>query len=451
MTTAKIPTERNLESAYIIVADYLAEKYGPKSINVEQVRTITHAAFKHLKNKESSKIGKWKKGRVPSNEEKKSLLTAVKDILLNAKSPWNPKLELDSKIQQLFFKIMRGKIPPTKELLQGSLLKAVIWKKNPQLLKEGRDLLNKIFADMSIELSQNKLSKEEIFHMEMIIGDLLSLYPFLDPKNEEELKVPLHIEGKWKVGTYHVEKIKLTPNWMGSPLVAIGLKPQDAQHIPPLLLFKGTTYPTDKGFSLSLLTDLNPGASVGSYAFSTGRKKIQGWLNRHAIGHKAIVYGKSLGGAQAWRTALHYPDQIQKVMAYGAPGFSSKDEKKWELIINKRPYPKVNMFCQQGDPVPYFDKVVPKGFNYFLVLGEKSRHGVLAHADMYSTHERSVVINIDASKMEKKWRRMSLTALRAVLSIFVFPVRILSHSFQTSLKKTLRLATRHKVKKIQLP
>lgn len=448
MVSMKLPAKIDQDSAYIVVANHISQEYGPQTVNIEHIRSITHAAFSYLKQQGDTSIERWKQGRVPDAEQKEKLISAVKNVLISAKTPWQPTLILESRIQMLFFDVMRGNPPPIKQLLkEHNLLRAVIWKKNPELLKDGRELLNKIFVNMFQEIAKKPLTDTESFHMEMIIGDLLSLYPFLGPENGEKLEVPTRVNGAWQLATYHVEKIELTPHWMGSPLVAVGLKPQDSE-MSPLLLFKGTTYPTDKGFGLSLLTDLNPLASVGDYAFRMGRKKIQAWLDTHADKKKAIVYGKSLGGAQAWRTALKFPKKVKKVMAYGAPGLSSSDiEQSNQVFKSSKDTPEINVFCQKGDRVPYYDKVA-KGFNYFKVMGDKSRKGMLAHADMYSTHEKSLIIRMDETRIEKKWRRTGLTILRLILSIFMFPLLILGHAAQTAIKKFVRLIDNHVVKKI---
>ncbi len=78
--------------------------------------------------------------------------------------------------------------------------------------------------------------------------------------------------------------------------MAFGLIPNERSS-PPLLLFKGTTYPTDDGCMLGLLTDLNPFASVGKYAFKIGKNKISKWLENHTSQSRARIYGKSLGSA----------------------------------------------------------------------------------------------------------------------------------------------------------
>lgn len=427
-----------------IVNNYLRDHFNAEA-TPSQIRTLTKAAFSIMSSEKQLKPKEWKKTSGPSEEQIAKLESAIEDILITARTPWNPELETDNKVQNLFFNVLRGNAPNAKKILKTKgLLRAVAWKKNPELLKEARELLQTLLSNMIDELQL--LPPKDAFHMEIIIGDLLSLYPFLNPEQDEELQVPLLIDGEWRLHNFQVEKIKMTPSWMGSPLVALGMKPME-EGTPPLLLFKGTTYPTDEGFGLSLLTDLNPFASVGAYAFKAGRKKIEKWLRENAENMPAHVYGKSLGGAQAWRCALNFPEHVKKVMAYGAPGLSIADSKKQKALF-KTPdkHPEINLFCQEGDPVPYFDKHVQQGFNYYQILGAKKRRGGAAHADMYATHKNSLVFKLQPSQVAKRWRRITLTALRGTLSLFLFPVAVLGHALQTSIHKIIHAARKRRRK-----
>jgi hypothetical protein len=450
MGGTKIPPKFQI---YEIVAEHLVFPKEENFDTKQYVHTIANSALLHLKSvhsnlkKERAKIGH------PEENLKEKLISAVNNVLISSKSPWKPTLCLtENKIQNLFFQIMRSGNTSTEGIF-GTLLKAVILKKNPQLLKEGRDLLQNIFINMMDEIMKlqaqgDRFSETESFHMEMVIGDLLSLFPFLRPQNGEELKVPLRINNTWQLISYKIHQINLTPEWMGSPIVAIGLEPAHPQH-SPLLIFKGTTYPTDKGFSLSLITDVNPLSSVGNYAFRLGKKKIEQWLNRFSD-KKTILFGKSLGGAQAWRTAIHFPEKVEKVMAYGAPGLSSVEVKKWNAIHrNHSSIPNINMFCQKGDLTPFQDKAVKKGFNYFLVLGEKPYKGISSHAHMFSTHKHSIILRMNDSEIAGKWKRIRLTLIRTLMSFILFPFLIIVHAIQTALKKICRAIKNIKSKKAE--
>jgi len=415
-----------------LASDFLTAKVGPHLCTDQQIKALSKQAMEnlkaaYLKNIISAKL---------QSKDQQFAQQAFDKVLVSAKTPWTPHLPLESLTtrQKMILQILQGNVPPLKELLKDrTLLAAILWKKNPQLLDEAKDLVQKILSDLNTHLKNPHLTESDSFHIEMIIGDLLSLYPFLGPKNRESLHVPIRVNNEWLFVEYKVEKIFLTPPLIGSPITDYGLTAPDA---PPLLLFKGTTYPTDKGFALSLLTDLNPFGSVGAYAFGIGKKKIQIWLENNCSNQKALVFGKSLGGAHAWQSALTFPNQVQKVMAYGAPGFSLFDLDNLKKLKKQNKLPEINIFCQENDPFPYFDWAAKEGVNYYQVIGSKIRKGIIAHADMYSTHEKCIILKTDPNISGKATRIVS-TTFRGVLSFAVFPPVLLLHIICTVAGKSL--------------
>lgn len=186
---------------------------------------------------------------------------------------------------------------------------------------EAKELLQKVLLDIyaSIQPSTDNHA------LEAMIGNVLALYTFLKPEKGEPLEVPLFVNGMWEKELYTIDTLQLTPNWMGSPVIAYGLNP--AGKNPPLLLFKGTSYPTDQGFYLQILADLNPFRSIGAYLFSIGKKPIKQWLQN--AGGKARLYGTSLGGALCEHTVIHYPDLIDKVFAFNCPALMGFELSQW--------------------------------------------------------------------------------------------------------------------------
>lgn len=447
----KIHFKQNiLNDAYRAVHDHLALHYAPGTIAPEHIKTITLEAFELLQSSDLSiKKLKGRNGLLNSDQRAK-LIGIVKEIVVSPHTPWKPELRQTAEtVKQLFLDALRGTSPSLSRLRQQMpLLKAVAWKKNPEILKEGRALIQELLEDVCKELdgleAQRPRSKD--FHFEMIIGDLLALYPFLGSGDADKLTVPVILNGKWRRVEYDVQKIELTPRWMGSPLVALGLSAPSA---PPLLLFKGTTYPTDTGFGLSLLTDLNPAASVGAYAFRLGRNRIGKWLDSHASARNpAVVYGKSLGGALCWRAGLHFKNRIGKVMAYGPPGFSAGEARQLQRRLRQPGHPAIHVFCQKGDPVPYFDKLSTCGVHYYLVVGSKATTGFRAHAETFSTHPHSAIIRLNVSKESASIRRHVLTTLKRILSFLLFPMILMAYSSAFALRKASRLL--HRVAQLKL-
>ena len=220
-------------------------------------------------------------------------------------------------------------------------------------------------------------------------------------------------------------------------MIAYGLVAKDA---PPLLPFKGTTYPSDKGFALSLLTDLNPMQSVGGWAHRIAENSLTDWLKRNTQHQKARVFGKSLGGSLSLLTAIKWPDYIAQVTTYGAPGLMSSDAQKLLSLKKQGRLPKIQAFCQEGDPIPYTDCTAADAIDYYLVLGQKDLHGSQAHAEMYTTHRQSAILRLDPNASSKQLTRTAMSTLRFVLSITLFPVLVVFYAGY--------LASKHSWKKL---
>ncbi|MDP1880024.1 MAG: hypothetical protein Q8K60_03685, partial [Parachlamydiaceae bacterium] len=225
-------------------------------------------------------------------------------------SPWkcsNVDCSEYSNDQRNIHNLLRGNYEKINSFIFDiNYFKSLFLKENPNLFLEGKAVLKKMFEDLYIDLSSNNYNNDQILNFKIIIGELLSLYPYLKPENGNTIKVPILINWKWTFIEYTVEEISFIPKKLpvnfipvlGSPIVAYGLTPIDLKDTaPPLLLFKGTTFPTDKGFSLSLIADFFPLTSVGAFAFWLGKEEIKSWLSNATTFKRALVFGKSLGGS----------------------------------------------------------------------------------------------------------------------------------------------------------
>lgn len=338
---------------------------------------------------------------------------------------WQPRIQLHDERLRLLFDLMRGHSVPLQDIIANSaLVWTILHKPDRHILNAAQELVQDLLKDL---FEQKALFSANFLHLEATIGDVLALYPYLGVPNGSTLQVPVRLGTEWKLIDYIVERIEMTPSWMGSPLVAYGLHALDSS-APPLLLFKGTTYPADEGASLSLLTDLNLFGSVGSYAFAIGKATIQQWLEQHTATQKAIVYGKSLGGAQAWRSALYFPTHIQKVMAIAAPGCSYWEQAEMQHVMQAQPHLEINIFCQPNDPVPYSDCVVCQKVNYYEMRGLRTiENPLLAHASMTSMQELTALYRLPFSAIASPWKRVAVTIARLAASIF-FPLLAITHT-----------------------
>lgn len=296
-------------------------------------------------------------------------------------------------------------------------------------------ILNALFENLA-ELPHT----EENFWAEGLIFHLLSYYTFFDPPADSNLEVPLLVDGKWQKISYdEIEKIQLTPSWMGSPLVSFLLKSKDG---PPLILFKGTSYPADEGFGLQLLSDLNPGASVGSYAFSLGKKKLQACLTKQVAlaGRKAIAVGVSLGGALTQHAAVNFPELIEKAFAYCAPKMLGYELREWNKCFRQNPenLPVVHRFRHKKDLVHCAGLAIGEGWQEYLLMGNSDSPALVAHIESYFTRKEHLILRVKQHSYSFRERFIAIAHL--ILSVPLFILGTLLYALMVVAKKIYALA-----------
>ena len=295
-------------------------------------------------------------------------------------------------------------------------LHAALVRKDTALLQSAR----KLFQELLVTLKLDDLSA---FSGELVIGPILSYYTLFDPQEGEQIKIPKKVSGEWILADYVFEKIFLTPPWLGSQVTAFGLHPV-AKGLPPLLLFKGTSYPTDNGFALGVLSDLNPGASVGAYIFWFGKKKISAWLESASekAGCKAQVSGLSLGGSLALHTVAKLPTHIDRVFAFHPSALLSYDLKAWDQSpLNS--LPEVHIICNENDLVPTMGLRWGKGWNIYRIFLPERRPSLHAHMQCFAARKNHLMLRANRKRDETKWSRIGLASARLTLSIPLFLIR----------------------------
>lgn len=339
-----------------------------------------------------------------------------------------PAPKRHGQITEHFLNFLKGKLPSLGEAWKArSALPAILWKKNPQMLKEVRTLFHDIFNETAAKVLVSQPTGNESFHYQTIIFNLLSYYIFLDPQEGSIFNIPQLVGDKWVSVPYKVERMELTPSKMGSPLIAFGLVPQ-VFGAPPLLLFKGTTYPADDGFFLSLLADIDPHNGAGGWAFNDAYPKIDKWLkdNTEKAGVKARVTGQSLGGSLSQKAAIYCSQYIESVFSFNPPGLSKHDEKQWNELQtgNKEkqlPLPKVQVYCQDGDLVHTVDYMVKEGWDYYRLFGDdKNPSRLLAHAFGFSLHDNCIITKMVPAREADHFKRKVLPRLKRFLCALPF-------------------------------
>jgi hypothetical protein len=306
-----------------------------------------------------------------------------------------------------------GKVPSFREVL--SFLPSILWKRDTELTFQVKTWLQAKINNVSTEVSSGNLRST-------YLRNLISYYPYFAPEKGEKISLALGpLESNV---TYAVEIIELTPSYLGSPITAYGLVPEKGKSASPILLFKGTTYPADDGFYLSLLTDINPYGPVGSLAFQMGKEKIKSWLEEHTKERKAEVMGTSLGGCLSLQTASKYPEYIKAVHAFNSPGVTSDEVQSWQQSMTAKP--EVNVYLQDGDPV---SSSVGRCF-----APDWNVHGVFApgvdplqaHTSTYTAHPEAFIIPEKVEDVNQDMRRRFWPAIQ---NFFLLPAFVIGALF----------------------
>ncbi len=422
----KVDQRQNL--CYQFVEEYLFTEYNT-DLSQQQVKSIARLAFSFYKT--SHQLKKSYRASQLALQDREPFIEAVRQVLVSPNSPWTPNLPPLLPNQEIFFQLLQGTMPTFIERSRAkSLLKAIVWEKNLEILEEAKELLQLLFYDLFSDLSYKELTNEESFHFEVIIGDLLALLPFLRPEPGSLVQVPIKMEEQWQLVDYFIEEILLTPNWLGSPCVAYGLISESLA--PSLLLFKGTTYPTDRGFSLSLVADTNPLLALGTTLFKIGKNKIEEWLNLQE--KEVVIYGKSLGGELALCTATRFCDKVFKVMAYSSPAFPAYSVRK--LKKTNHCLPAIHFFSQKGDLIPYLDMPLRHpNIHYYKLSSQRNKNGISAHAYIYSTHPNHTLLEETLVIRKKFWKRVATTSAHRLLSLPLFPSFLAIHLAHTGIRQ----------------
>lgn len=344
----------------------------------------------------------------PSKEQ---LLQEIKQIIVaNGQDLQLPDAHgFPAIVQAVYHSLFTDKFVPYNHK---ELIYLIFVKQDPFILEKMRELLQ-----LALHKIYEQVKEENISH-ELLIGHILAYLPFFAVEEGETFEIPIQINGEWKLFSYSAKKIALTPSELGSPITAIGMT---ACQAPPLLLYKGTSYPTDEGFSLGVLTDLNPAASVGAYAFYLGREKIAEWI----AGRKVRVFGLSLGGALALHTAAQFPENIDAVFAYNSPALLQNEICKWEKL--HPPYPRVYVVYHENDVVPTTGFKWGKGWNIYRIYLDKKKFFLLAHFKCFTSRKYHLILRTNSKQDEKKWSRLFIASIHYVLSIFLFPIGLIIH------------------------
>ncbi|STX52571.1 Uncharacterised protein [Legionella busanensis] len=180
--------------------------------------------------------------------------------------------------------------------------------------------------------------------------------------------------------TYTIHKIKLTSGWFSSPYYAYGLISDKSS----ILIFQGTTVPSDRGFLAGILGDTMPGGAVGTFLYQRGKHKIQSWIDSEyqRTGRPVICTGQSLGGAMSIHSHVHQPEKVD-FYVLNPPTLTSREEKIYERNKSQNTNKlarTLKVITHRSDPVFYLgSNYLPPGTKIFK-HGLENENIFIAHA-----------------------------------------------------------------------
>lgn len=286
---------------------------------------------------------------------------------------------------------------------------ALFFEYNPELVAQHRSQFQELFKFLS---SHPDWLKRDAVVAQMLVGNLIALLPYFDFEEGSSLSLLKFVEGEWKLISYQVVHVPL----MGNKIIAYGLEPQGETAATPILIFRGTPYPTASGFFDAVLSDLNPAKSIGEDIFEHGKPQLDRWMSGKS---KVECYGVSLGGALAYHAGEAYGTQVE-VHAYGAPG----------LVPMKGGMRQIHgkVFFHQQDLVKLIGfHPESNHFEVYAILTEHDVDFVLAHARPPGIGP-TLVLKIDSQHENRTLLRYIFNVLKIFVStllfLALFPIRL---------------------------
>lgn len=299
---------------------------------------------------------------------------------------------------------------------------AVFKKKDRELLDACLQEFQKLIFTLFKQIEKNEQNgNEELFSI--ILGWILALLPFMEPQDRTSFFVPQKISGKWQLSEYEIEHVPLTPAYLGTPMLALGLTSKSEAE--PLLLFMGTPQPTATGHLLALWTDFVPGFCVGELAYTLfAHKQSTLWLEKVSkqTSKKVKVYGKSLGATLSLLTMSFHRDKISEVHAFCPALPFKKSMHKSQEGNHQEENVKVCLYFRERDPVFYVGSYFEKFWQINCIKTDVKQNFFFAHLRVCPAFSGVVIEKLDPVREQKEPLRKVLTLGHFVISIPIFIV-----------------------------
>lgn len=345
--------------------------------------------------------------------------------------------------------------------------KALVEQRDPDTLdalrKELQNVFKNAYHNVRYAIDNRLLNKEDEQLFIILLSNLISLYSFFDPVrcdrqgnpvSLERVKIPQKINKEWILVTYKVKRLDISPQTgilsehkTEDKIYAYGFQPLNSRTALALLSFRGTPPPTLPGAQFATLYNFKPNTSIGE---GHNMEAVNSFI-RHSFS-KIVVVGHSQGGTMALITGMRFPEIIDSVHALNPAALSSKTLERfgahWESHLSRGTAASLNVYAQEGDPVPYLGNGFPQGThfynltprdklcsNYKPLMPKCIHRHIEAHIRFFSGQEEVLVEEQDLKEINNSSTRALMGDVKEAINLIKFPINYVSLVKTTLLQK----------------
>jgi hypothetical protein len=341
------------------------------------------------------------------------------------------------------------------QMLTHQSLHAIFIKRNPVLLQAAIQEMQLVSRMICQRLNEPFKNETQAKLVEILLGNILAIYPFLEPVDKQELQIPQKIDSKWQMVRYRVDRLQLTPSYLGDPFYSYGLKPLDATlPVQSLLLFMGTPlHPTARGGLLGRWTDMTPGYTVGESIYDFfSRSLIQEWIKEAFDScqdpQKGVkLYGASLGGSLCLIAASHQPQYVSEVHAYVPPAPLSYILQTYQRNCGIWAVePDVNVYRQENDIASWVGRGWDLNWKVWMLQAPQKFNFVEAHIKAFAG-----ITHVTLSRINQKEENDSLKRKLSCISLEILKIPFFGLSSLHLGYRSLSILSKKWIKKTGIP
>lgn len=263
-------------------------------------------------------------------------------------------------------------------------------------------------------LSVFKYVKDPVI-CDLTIAEILTkVLAYRELEKNQEIELPVNINGNISLETYKIDKVFNLWNSMR----AFGLISKNGKQ-SPILIFRGTDFNLASiDGRTSIISNFDPDGP-GKSVYAHARPSIQKWLKKVCSEDvKARAMGYSLGGALASYALITDPEFFSQKISESSylfhhPGVSEHLFEQWEKIPKEK-RPSVEGFVAQGDFVSKYGKL----FNHTYEMKPKDEHlaPIESHTSLFFLKHFCNLAEIDVSEENKSTSRKSYSKFHETTS-----------------------------------